>query len=211
MARDNMKKTLEQEGDDEEEEDEVDFERQIIGILKDLKVKRGNVKTLEAEQNELKEHAKSLNKKIDESKNTIINLKVQLEESKKNEELLKRELEERNKEREYLQAEIVSLWKEAQKRNVQQNFENNSKELDELINSHRPCSDKIGLGYRQAFMKGSSSLTTEKGDKQKTYAEITKGFVEKEERFPAEQKVQETYNQQPKLQKSEEGPWRTTS
>jgi len=71
---------------------------------------------------------------IKKKKKTINSLKVQLEEAKKIEKSLERELES-NKAREYLEAEIVSLRKEAQRRNVKKNFANSSKALDELISN----------------------------------------------------------------------------
>jgi hypothetical protein len=79
------------------------------------------------------------------------------------EETLKNQLEEKKKINESLEAEIVSLRKELQKKDVQQNLGNNTKILDEIINSQRPCYDKSGLGYKQIHTeKGSSSMMTEK-------------------------------------------------
>jgi hypothetical protein len=44
-----------------------------------------------------------------------------------------------------LEAEIVTLRKDLQKKNMQ----NNSKVLDDIINSQKPHHDKSGLGYNQ--------------------------------------------------------------
>jgi len=102
-----------------------------------------------------------------------------LEEARKIEESVIRELEESNRARENLEANIVSLRKEVQKGNVQQNFANSSKALDALIRSQRPCNDKTRLGYRETIVKGKSSSKTKKVDGQKTYAKIAKGSIKK--------------------------------
>jgi hypothetical protein len=72
-------------------------------------------------------------------------LKVQIEEDKRIEEALKEQLEERDMIIGNLEAEIVTLRKDLQKKNMQ----NNSKVLDDIINSQRPNHDKSGLGYNQ--------------------------------------------------------------
>ena len=59
----------------------------------------------------------------------------------------------------------------------------------------------MGLGYKETFLKSSTSSTIEKGYGKKAYDTIAKGFVEKERRFPVEQKVE--YQQ--------EGSWRIVS
>jgi hypothetical protein len=55
-----------------------------------------------------------------------------------------------------LEAEIVTLRKDRQKKNMQ----NNSKVLNDIINSQKPYHDKSGLGYNQTE-NGSNSKTTE--------------------------------------------------
>jgi cystathionine beta-lyase family protein involved in aluminum resistance len=69
-----------------------------------------------------------------------------------------------------LEAEIVTLRKDIQKKNMQ----NNSKVLDDIINSQKSHLDKTGLGYNQTE-KGSSSKTTEQETYQKSYAKTIKG------------------------------------
>jgi hypothetical protein len=69
-----------------------------------------------------------------------------------------------------LEAEIVTLRKDLQKKNMQ----NNSKVLDDIISSQRPNHDKSRLGYNQTE-KGSSSKETEQETYQNIYAEIIKG------------------------------------
>ena len=75
----------------------------------------------------------------------IIKLKVQIEEDKRIEEALKEQLEERDKIIGNLEAKIVTLRKDLQKKNMQ----NNSKVLDEIISSKKSHHDKSGLGYNQ--------------------------------------------------------------
>jgi hypothetical protein len=73
----------------------------------------------------------------------IINLKVQIEEDKRVEETLKEQLEERDRIIGNLEEEIVTLRKDIQKKNMQ----NNSKVLDVIISSQKPHHDKSKLGY----------------------------------------------------------------
>jgi len=64
--------------------------------------------------------------------------------------------------------------------------QNNTKILDEIISAQRSYHDKYGLGYNQKHTnKGSSSMTTKDEVKQKTYAEITRGFTGKGECKPS--------------------------
>ena len=86
----------------------------------------------------------------------ITNFKVQIEEDKIIEEALKEHLEERHMIIENLEADIVTLRKDLQKKNMQ----NNSKVLNDIISSQRPNHDKSILGYNQ-IEKGSSSKIRE--------------------------------------------------
>jgi seryl-tRNA synthetase len=96
-----------------------------------------------------KKKNKKLQVKLDKKEDTqeleqmITNLKVQIEEDKRVEEALKEQLEERDMIIGNLEAEIVTLRKDLQKKNMQ----NNSKVLDDIINSQKPHHDKLGLGY----------------------------------------------------------------
>jgi hypothetical protein len=88
----------------------------------------------------------------------IMKLKIQVEEDKRIEEALINQLEEKEKMIESLEAEIVTLRKDLQKKYMQQN---NTKILDEIINSQRPYYDRTRLGYNQMQTeKGSSSKST---------------------------------------------------
>jgi len=69
-----------------------------------------------------------------------------------------------------LEAEIVTLRKDIQKKNMQ----NNSKFLDDIIRSQKSHIDKSRLGYNHTE-KGSSSKTMEQETYRKCYAEIMKG------------------------------------
>jgi hypothetical protein len=113
-----------------------------------------------------------LDKKEDtkELEQMITNLKVQIEEGKSIEEGLKEQIEERDGIIENLEAEIVTLRKNIQKKNMQ----NNSKFLNDIIKSQRPNHEKSGLGYNQS-KNGSSSKTTEQETYQKSYVEKIKG------------------------------------
>jgi SOS response regulatory protein OraA/RecX len=69
-----------------------------------------------------------------------------------------------------LEAEIVTLIKDLQKKNMQ----NNSKVLNDIISSQRPNHDKSRLEYNQKE-KGSISKTIEQETYPKIYAETIKG------------------------------------
>jgi hypothetical protein len=75
----------------------------------------------------------------------ITNLKVQIEVDKRIEETFKEQLEEKDKIIGNLEEEIVTLRKDLQNKNMQ----NNSKFLDDIISSKKCHHDKSGLGYNQ--------------------------------------------------------------
>ena len=123
-----------------------------------------------------KKKNKKLQEELDNKEDTqeleqmITNLKVQIEEDKRIEEALKEQLEEKNKIIGNLEAKIVTLRKDIQKKNMQ----NNSKVLDEIINSKKYHHDKSRLGYNQTE-KWSSSKTTEKETYPKIFVETING------------------------------------
>jgi hypothetical protein len=51
-----------------------------------------------------------------------------------------------------LEAKIVSLIKELQKKDIQLNFGNSTKILDEIIYNTKPFYDKYGLGYKKKIL-----------------------------------------------------------
>jgi hypothetical protein len=82
-------------------------------------------------------------------------LKVQVKEDKRIEETLKEQLEGRDKIIGNLEEKFVTLRKYLQKKNMQ----NNSKVLNDIINSQKPHHDKSGLGYNQTERRSSSKTT----------------------------------------------------
>jgi hypothetical protein len=122
---------------EEYEEAKVDYQEELLCAIEVIIRKENKNKKLQAK----------LDKKEDtqELEQMITNLKVQIEEDKKIEEALKEHLEERDMILENLEAEIVTLRKDIQKKNMQ----NNSIVLDDIINSQKPHHDKSGLGYNQ--------------------------------------------------------------
>jgi hypothetical protein len=151
-----------EEVEEEIEEAEVDYREELMCAIEVIRREKKKNKKLQAE----------LDKKEDtqELEQMITNLKVQIEEDKIIEEALKEQLEEKDKIIGNLEAEIVTLRKDLQKKNMQ----NNSKVLDDIINSKKSHHDKSGLGYNQTE-KGSSSKTTEQETYPKSYAETIKG------------------------------------
>jgi hypothetical protein len=123
-----------------------------------------------------KKKNKKLQEELDKKEDTeeleqmITNLKVQIEEDKIIEETLKEQLEENNMIIGNLEAEIVTLRNDLQKKNMH----NNSKVLDDIINSQKPHHDKSRLGYNQ-IEKGSSSKTTKQSIYPKSHVETIKG------------------------------------
>jgi hypothetical protein len=109
-------------------------------------------------------------KNTQEIEEVITNLKVQIEEDKRIEEALKEQLEGRDRIIGNLEVQIVTLRKDIQKKNMQ----NNSKILNDIISSQKPHHEKSRLGYNQT-KKGSSSKTTEKETCPKIYVETIKG------------------------------------
>ena len=82
----------------------------------------------------------------------ITKLKIQVEEDKIIEEALKEQLEEKYSIIGDLEAKIVTLRKDLQNKNMQ----NNSKILDDIISSQRPNHDKSGLRYNHTEKDSSS-------------------------------------------------------
>jgi hypothetical protein len=69
-----------------------------------------------------------------------------------------------------LEAKIVTLKKDLQEKNMQ----NNSNFLDDIISSQKSNHDKSGLGYNQ-IEKGSSSKTKKEEKYLKIFSETIKG------------------------------------
>ena len=65
------------------------------------------------------------------------------------------------------------LRRKLQKENIKQNFNKSTEILNQIINSHRPIHDKIGLGYNQKGDELGSSSKTVKDDKN-SYVDIVR-------------------------------------
>jgi hypothetical protein len=76
---------------------------------------------------------------------TIVHLKTQIEEAKRVEELLKDQINEKEESCHKLEDEVVDLRKKVEK---SKKFLNNSKILDEILESQSSPYDKSGLGYK---------------------------------------------------------------
>jgi hypothetical protein len=132
-----------------------------------------------------KKKNKKLQAELDKIKDTqeleqmITNLKVQIEEDKRIEEALKEQLEEKDKIIGILEEKIFTIRKDLQKKKMQ----NNSKVLDDIINSQKSHHGKSGLGYNQTE-KGSSSKTTEQQTYPKIFAETIKGIGRSTRKIP---------------------------
>ena len=105
------------------------------------------IEVIRREKKKNKKLQVELDKKEDnqELEEMLMKLKVQIEEDKIIEEALKEQLEERDKIIGNLEAKIVTLRKDLQNKNMK----NNSKVLDDIINSQKPHHDKSVLGYNQ--------------------------------------------------------------
>jgi hypothetical protein len=147
---------------EEIEEAEVEFREELMCAIEVIIREKKKNKKLQEE----------LDKKEDtqEPEQMVTKLKVQIEEDKRIEEALKEQLEEKDRIIGNLEVEIVTLRKDIQKKNMQ----NNSKVLDDIINSQKSHFEKTGLGYNQTE-KGSSSKKTEQETYPKIYAETIKG------------------------------------
>ena len=143
-----------------EEMEEVSLEEELISVLCDLKKERKKNKQLKEELSKMKESIQdSINP--EDTKKVFIDLKVKLEESKMIEETLRKQLKEKEKIQVELENEIVSLREKLQSKDIKQNFDNNTKILDQIISSQRSVYDKSGMGYNQKYTKmGSSSKIT---------------------------------------------------
>ena len=107
-------------------EGEVDLKAELISSLEELR------------------KCKKKNKK---SNQIISDLKTHIQEAKNIEEDLDLQLKKRIQESERLEEEIMHLRKKFDEEFIKSKFENNSRNLDEILSSQIPSSDKKGLGY----------------------------------------------------------------
>jgi hypothetical protein len=148
--------------EEEYEEAKVDYQEELLCAIEVIRREKKKNKKLQAKLDK--------NEDTQELEQMITNLKVQIEEDKRIEEVLKEQLEERDRIIGNLEVEIVTLRKDLQEKNMQ----NNSKVLDNIINSQNSHHEKSVLGYNQT-KKGSNSKKTEKETYPKSYAETIKG------------------------------------
>jgi hypothetical protein len=79
-----------------------------------------------------------------------------------------------------MEDEIVSLIKELQKKDIQLNFCNSTKILDELICNKKPFYEKSRLGFKQNNNdEGSRSMMTRNEKYQRIYADTIKDSINK--------------------------------
>jgi hypothetical protein len=123
--------------EEEYEEAEVDYREELLSAIEVIKREKKKNKKL---QEELDKKEDIQNSNSEELEHMITKLKVQIEEDKIIEEALKEQLEEKDRIIGNLEAEVVTLRKYLQQKNMQ----NNSKVLDNIINSQRPHHDKLG-------------------------------------------------------------------
>ena len=76
-------------------------------------------------------------------------MKTQLQEAKRIEEVIREQLNEKKKDCEKLEDEIILLRKKLEKGTIQSRLENNSKILDDILNSQRPSSNKTRFTFDQ--------------------------------------------------------------
>jgi hypothetical protein len=131
------------------------------------------IEVIRREKRKNKKLQAELDKKEDtqELEQMITNLKVQIEEDKIIEEALKEHLEGRDRIIENLEAEIVTLRKDLQKKNMQ----NNSKFLNDIISSQRPNHDKSRLGYNHRQKRDQAPKQQNKKHIQKYMQKQSKG------------------------------------
>ena len=95
------------------------------------------------EQESRKEEASNNITKIEQN---IVDLKNQLQEAKRSE-FLSKQLSDKKQNCEKLEVEIILLRRKLEKGTNLSRHENSSKILDDILNSQRPSSNKVGLGY----------------------------------------------------------------
>jgi DNA repair exonuclease SbcCD ATPase subunit len=163
------------------DEEEVNFEEEILSIIEELRKTKKQNRVLREEILEIKEATKSrereVSKTIKESEKTISDLKSQLLEDNKIEEVILQQLNDKKQVCEKLEAEIKLLKSEIEKEKKGSQFGNSSKILDEIISSQRSPNNKTGLGYTQ------DSTSTSQGSVKKpiSYTDALKNSLRKED------------------------------
>ena len=107
-------------------------------------------------------------------------MKIHLQEAKNIEEDLDLQLKKRIQESEMLEEEIMHLRNKFDEEYIKSKFENNSKNLDDILSSQIPSRDKYGLGYDKEKNPKCSSLTNQ-GRNKRSYVAARKCPIQKEE------------------------------
>ena len=92
-------------------------------------------------------------------------MKDQLQEAKNTEEDLVVQLKKRIQDSEKLEKEIIQLRKGVDKESIKSKFENNSRNLDEILSVQIPSNNKSGLGVDKEKKPIYSSFTNQDGNK----------------------------------------------
>ena len=98
------------------------------------------------------------------AKRLIIDLKYQVLEVERAENNLEQQLKKRIQESEQLEQDIIHLRKKLDEESIKSSFENNSRNLDEILSVQIPSSDKSGLGFHKGKQE-YSSYTNQYGNK----------------------------------------------
>ena len=127
------------------------------------------------------EELEKCRRKNRQSNHVISKFESQLLEAKNIEEDLNLQLKRRIHYSERFEEEIMQIRKMIDEEAIKSKFENNSKVLDDILSRQRPLSEKYGLGYDKAKKPEYSSFTDQGGNK-RSYVDVLKSLVKKEER-----------------------------
>jgi hypothetical protein len=116
------------------------------------------------------------NSLIDSTEIMVVDLKLKIEEARVTEEALTKMLAEKDKENEGLKIEVVSLRKKVQENNMNQS----SQVLDQIISNQRSTYDKTRIGYKSAVTNGCYSSSVEKAGTEDNHEKITSKKMELE-------------------------------
>jgi hypothetical protein len=113
---------------------------------------------------------------IDSTEIMVVDLKLKIEKAKVTEEALTKMLVEKDKENEGLKIEVVLLRNKVQENNMNQS----SQVLDQIISSQRSTYDKTGIGYKSTITNGCCSSSVEKAGTEDNHEKITSKKMESE-------------------------------
>ena len=134
------------------------MEAELVSALTELRKVRRECKHFKEEIKNLENELHKYNKLIESTEYMIIDLKLKTEEARVTEEALNNFLVEKDKENESVKLEVVSLIKKVQENNMN----DCSKILKQIISNQRPTNDKSGIGYKSEVTNASTSTSFEK-------------------------------------------------